>query len=332
MWSILRERLLWKGILGLVVLGLAGYVVLNHWLMPSYTRHGVSVAVPDTKNLPYEKAARVLEQHGLQAERGVRQYDPSLPREVVLEQNPEAHQQVKPGRRVYLNVNSGDTPRLRMPNLVHLSRRQAINQIEAHQLQVGPIRIDSIPSPYKNTVTRQRPAPGDTVRQGSSVRLWISPGQGEEIVEVPDVRGIPLAQADSLLLLAHRLRTVLVNDTTGMGEQNAPVRVSRQRPQPGTSVRAGTEIRLTVNTSRPLAQTDSVRAVLDSILAVQDSVRRARADSAVLDSLGRDSLRGAPGPGFGPGSSGPSADTTAEGGQDSLPPASPQDDEIPREF
>lgn len=331
MWSLLRDRLLWKGLLALVVLGLSGYVAIDYWLMPSYTRHGVAVSVPDTRNLPYEQAVRVLRRHDLQAERGAGPYDPSLPREIVLEQNPAAHQTVKPGRRVYLTVNSGQTPRLRMPNLENLSRRQAINQIEAHQLQVGSVRIDSLPSPYKNTVTRQRPAAGDTIRHGAEVDLWISPGQGEQFVDVPDVRGIPFPQADSLLLLRHRLRTVLVSDTSGLPE-DAPLRIARQRPQAGASVREGSEIRVTVDPGAPPADLDSVRAVLDSVVAVRDSLarreglRRARFDS--LGAGGLDTTGALPGgggdsarvsPGGGPSSGAPDRDEQEQGGGDEIP-------------
>lgn len=330
MWALLRDRLLWKGLLGLVVLGLSGYGAVNYWLMPAYTRHGVSVAVPDAKNLPYDQAVRVLERRGLQPERGSGPYDPSLPRDVVVEQTPIAHQRVKPGRRIYLTVNSGETPRLRMPNLVNLSRRQAVNQIEARQLRVGEIRVDPIPSPYENTVTRQQPAAGDTIQHGTAVDLWISPGQGESFVEVPDVRGIPLPQADSLLLLDHHLRTVLVNDTSGLGGEEE-LRVTEQRPRPGTSVREGTEIRVTVGPGAPRVDLDSVRTVLDSIAAARDRIRATRADTGAVDSLSVDSLRSdsvGTGP---PGSLQRGGDTTdTSGAREPGPP--PAEEEIPRQF
>lgn len=333
MWSLLRDRLLWKGLLGLVVLGLIGYGTINYWLMPSYTRHGVSIAVPDAKNLPYDQAVRVLERRGLQPERGSGPYDPSLPRDVVVEQTPNAHQQVKPGRRIYLTVNSGETPRLRMPNLENLSRRQAVNQIEAHQLRVGQVRVDPIPSPYENTVTRQRPAPGDTIQHGTEVNLWISPGQGESFVDVPDVRGIPFPQADSLLLLRHHLRSVLVNDTSGLGGEEG-LRVTEQRPRPGTSVREGTEIRVTVGPGAPRADLDSVRTVLDSIAAARDSIGASRANTAAGDSIsvGYDSLRtdsvGTRPPGSIQGGGRDAADTS--GAREAGPP--PAEEEIPRQF
>lgn len=247
MWSLLRQRILWKGIIGIAVVGLIGYVTFNYWIMPNYTRHGVTIAVPDTENLSYEQAEQVLQQQDLQAEKVVQRYNPQLPRDVVVDQQPAANREVKPGRRVYLTVNSGETPYYEVPDLIHLSRRQAINQIEAHQLEVGQIRVDSIPSPYKNTVTRQKPASEDSVQQGTEIDLWVSPGQGDQFLEVPRLTGLYLWEADSLLR-NHNLRILLMTDTTGVEEKDS-LRITGQYPASGQSVREGSEVRVTADTT-----------------------------------------------------------------------------------
>ena len=248
MWSLLRQRILWKGIAGIALLGLIGYLVFNYWIMPNYTRHGVTVAVPDTKNLSFQQAQQVLRQENLHAEKVVQRYNPQLPRDVVVDQQPTANRKVKPGRRVYLTVNSGEAPYYKVPDLAHLSRRQAINQIEAHQLKVGEIRVDSIPSPYKNTVTRQRPSPGDSVQQGTAINLWVSPGQSNQFLEVPELTGLYLWEADSLLR-RNNLRILVMTDTSGV-EHKDSLKVSGQYPPSGQNVREGSEIRVTADTTR----------------------------------------------------------------------------------
>jgi len=98
---------------------------------------------------------------------------------------------------------------------------------------------DPIPSPYENTVTKQRPEAGERVDQGSAVTLWYSTGLGSEFVEVPDVVGLP-ARLAAEALLELRLRSVVVD----AAEQDSLV-VRQSRP-PGTRVREGFEIRLFV--------------------------------------------------------------------------------------
>lgn len=227
--------------------GLVFYLLFNYWIMPAYTRHGVTVTVPDTKTLTFDKAANTLRQKGLQAERVVQRYNPEYPRDVIVDQQPAARRSVKPGRRVYLTVNSGEAPYYKVPDLVHLSRRQAINQIQAHQLQVGEVKVDSIPSPYKNTVTRQKPAPGDSVQQGSKINLWVSPGQSNQFLDVPELAGLYLWEADSLLRRNH-LRLLVMSDTTGIENKDSLI-VTGQHPTSGTTVREGSEIRVTADST-----------------------------------------------------------------------------------
>ncbi len=248
MWSLLRQRILWKGIAGIALFGLIGYLTVNYWIMPNYTRHGVTVGVPDTKNLSFKQAKQVLQQENLQAERVVQRYNPQLPRNVVVDQQPAPNRNVKPGRRVYLTVNSGEAPYYKVPDLIHLSRRQAINQIEANQLEVGEIQVDSIPSPYKNTVTRQKPSPEDSVRQGTEINLWVSPGQSNQFLEVPDLAGLYLWEADSLLRRKN-LRMLVMTDTSHVQLKDS-LTVTGQYPPSGQNVREGSEIRVTADTTR----------------------------------------------------------------------------------
>ena len=59
---------LWVGLLGLA--GISGilYLLFNSFLMPAFTRHDVSVQVPDVMSLPMEEAADSLLAAGLRAE------------------------------------------------------------------------------------------------------------------------------------------------------------------------------------------------------------------------------------------------------------------------
>lgn len=263
-WAYLRSLLtnvyFLSGLAVLILLGLGLYFVVNTLIMPSYTRHDVAVTVPDVRDRPFEEAQQTLAHYNLQAERDVQRFNPNLPRDVVVDQNPPAASQVKPGRRVYLTVNSGRTPMVILPNVLDLSLREASYRLQALGLTVQDVRPDSIPSPHRNTVTRQDPVPGDSLAKGSSVTLWYSTGLGDRYVEVPDVVGLQVDDARRQLL-QQQLRSVVVDapnrssgdaeeeqgpDALDQAEPDSNVVVVRQSQDPGTRVREGFEIRLFV--------------------------------------------------------------------------------------
>ena len=242
-WQYLRALSVnvyfWGGIGVLAAVGLLVYLVFNAWIMPSYTRYEVSVLVPDVSEYTYEQAAQMLLSNNLNVEREVQRFNPDLPRDVVVDQNPNAGASVKPGRRVYLTVNSGTTPTVRVPRVDGFSLREAQNRMISAGLKVGETRPDSIPSPHRNTVTRQRPGAGTSLPLGSNVTLWYSTGLGEQYVLVPDVSGMRVDEARRVLL-GQRLRSVVI------GGRGAEEIVNKQSPEAGTQVREGHEVRLYV--------------------------------------------------------------------------------------
>jgi len=251
--SLLTNKYFWQG-LGLLFVGaLAVYLLVDKVAMPNYTRHGTSITVPEVMDRSFEEASQILQRRNLQAERQqAQQYNPNVPRGEVLDQQPPANALVKPGRRVYLTVNAGETPVVQMPDLEGTSIREAKNRLMALGLQPGRVQPDAVPAPYPNTITEQSPAPGDSVEQGASVDLWYSRGLGDEETAVPDVRGmrIPIAQQT---LLDNSLRSVVVD--TSRNADLSEERVRSQSRSPGTSVREGTEIRLFVRTDTTAADT-----------------------------------------------------------------------------
>lgn len=240
--SLFTNGYFWMGLGALFAVLLVLYVLVNALIMPTYTRHDATVRVPAVTEQPYEEAQRVLTNLGLEVEQIAQRFNPEIPRDVVVEQSPVQDALVKPGRRVYLTVNTGEIPKVKMPRVEELSVREAEAQIKALGLVVNDTRPDSIPSPYANTVTRQNPAPGEWIQKGESVTLWYSTGLGDRYVRIPDVTGQTTDEAKQTLL-NRKLRSVLLgkeNEYTGLGEAT----IVRQSPDPGTSVREGFEVRL----------------------------------------------------------------------------------------
>lgn len=247
----------WGGMLVLFGIGLGVYLLVDAVIMPSYTRHNVSTTVPNVEDVPFARAKQRLQQQNLKVQRQIGRYNPNVDTGIVVDQTPIPTAQVKPGRRVYLTVNAGEVPIVQIPDLRGMSVREAKNRVSSVDLTVGSVQKDDIPSPYANTITKQEPAPGDSLEEGSAIDLWYSTGLGDTEVAVPNVVGLSVAEAQRFLL-QNELRSVLVDTTTAAEEDaSAPsldpaardslenhLYIRRQASAPGDSVRAGTEVRL----------------------------------------------------------------------------------------
>ncbi len=224
------------------------YVLVNSFVMPLYTRHGEAVVISSVVGAEYDDAARSLEHQGFKVEKIMRRFNDASTQGQVMDQSPAPGSEVKPGRRVYLTVNEGSRPRRRLPSFLGASVRDARSRIEALGLRVGEVIADSIPSPYRNTVTQQSPAPGDSVLDASTVTLWYSTGPSDTYEVVPDVVGLSVREARQVLM-ENKLRALAVGVE---GPEAETMTVLRQSRESGTRVRGGYEIRLFVTEEEPL--------------------------------------------------------------------------------
>ncbi len=237
--SLLGNGYFWGGLGVLLGVLLVLYLLFNHLIMPTYTRYEVSVRVPDVRNQSLEDARQILAQRGLGVGKPEQRFDRDRPPNVILDQNPPPEAAVKPGRLIYVTINSGEIPMVKIPRVEGMSLREARNRLLAQGLTIEAERADSIPSPYSNTVTRQHPSAGKTVPEETGITLWYSRGLGDRYVALPDVTGMTVSQARQALLLK-RLRAVVLDRAEGVDD---PV-VVRQSREPGTRVREGFELRL----------------------------------------------------------------------------------------
>jgi beta-lactam-binding protein with PASTA domain len=228
---------LWLGLLGLGLIAYLGLTLFDHVLMPTYTRQGESVEVPQVEAMPVEDALAALEARGLRAERVESRFVGTRPPNEVLEQEPSAGSHVKRGRLVYITVNSSERPERPVPGVVGLGVEDAQAQLRSIGFNVVT-QADDVPSPYRNTVTRQQPDRGSELALGETVTLYYSTGPADFYVEAPDVTGLTVGEAQAQLR-GESLGSIVVG-----GDGDLEATVLRQSPDPGTRVRGGHEVRL----------------------------------------------------------------------------------------
>ena len=168
-----------------------------HWL----TKHGEEVKIPDLNGKDMNAAITLL--HSLHFEVNVDStYEPAFKPLVVLKQVPDTGSIVKEGRTVFLTVNMLTPPRIPMPNLVNLSLRSAEMLLRNNKLLLG----DTIYKPdiAAGAILEQRYKgqtinPGELILQGSKISLVIGNGLGNLEWDVPDVTGLAVDDAMTIL-------------------------------------------------------------------------------------------------------------------------------------
>ena len=189
-----------KFYISLVSLGILGSILLvliDVVIMPAYTNYDEGVTVPDVSQVSLEEAQQRLTSYGLRYKVAERRSNAAYPADYVIDQTPAAAEIVKPNRKVYLTVNTVANPTVKVPKVVDLSKRNATIQLQNYGLRVGTVSFES--SRFKSSVLRQSVPPGREVPKGTKVDLTVSDGLGEKMVEIPNIKGLRLAEAQQKL-------------------------------------------------------------------------------------------------------------------------------------
>ncbi len=189
-----------KNVLVVLLLLVVGYVVMDRFVLPSYTRQGESVMVPDVQKMKYEEALRTLRSSGLAGKKSynvryLRDIDPDM----VIVQRPVAGSEVKPGRTISLVVNKQDKPTFVLPDFYGRRLDEVRQILERVDISLKDIQEQVVKDPAEDgKVLSQSIAPKTVLSYGSSLSVTV--GEAEEVqtvtqIRVPDVLGMSLNQA-----------------------------------------------------------------------------------------------------------------------------------------
>jgi eukaryotic-like serine/threonine-protein kinase len=174
----------------------AGTRVPNHGTVTLHLSLGpVKVLVPDVTGEPVAQAISTLKAHGLKVAAPVQAPSDTVPAGEVLSTSPAAGTLAPKDRPVTVTVSAGPP----LPNFV--GAQIAAAQIQAAQ---GGYQLNQVGDTKSNqpqgTITGQSPAAGSPITAGEVVTVNVS--QGPPLVEVPDVQGMKVDQATSVLQAA----------------------------------------------------------------------------------------------------------------------------------
>lgn len=165
----------------------------------------------------------------------------------VIKQTPPPGTTVSSGSAV--NLWLAERPKVDLvtvPDVRRQSQPQASVILARASLRVG--NVDRITSSQSlATVVRQNPGPGDQVRRGSPVNLWLAETPKADLVKVPDVRRQYQGPASSTLTSVN-LRMGQVARVTS---NQTPETVVDQDPKPDRWVKPGTPVDLWLAAAPP---------------------------------------------------------------------------------
>lgn len=193
-FSFKKNFFFWGNLLAMALVAVALVWGVFKWL-DIYTRHDVSVTVPEVKGMLLPEARQLLEKHSLKPIISDSTYSPSQPGGMVLDMNPTQGAVVKEGRAVYLTVNTNRPPMRIIPNLIdNSSLRQAEAKLLAMGFKLG--ENDSIEGEkdwiygikYKGAHLQN----GDEVPIGATLVLEVGSGEyamgfGEDSLQTRDI-------------------------------------------------------------------------------------------------------------------------------------------------
>lgn len=224
----------------------AGIFMFNKVLMPALVKQGAVIIVPDLRNSSEKEARDALGKLGLAMRVERSDYDTQVPVGFVVSQQPEANENLKPGRSVGVVLSLGTRVRM-VPDLRGMSARQARNLLQTNGLDVGRVaRVQHIGDAREHVVATSPPV-GDEVHEGEKVDIVISVPGGANVFLMPD-----LTQQDLFFVrqklekMGFRVASVRYEDRDGV----YPNTVVDQTPEPGEQIREGESIELVASSSK----------------------------------------------------------------------------------
>ena len=192
----LKKVILWS-VIGFLSFSLF-VLMFDRVIMPWYVRSDATETVPNVVGLKLEEADSYLQQIGFNPHKADERFDQRYPKGTVILQNPPPDAVVKPGRRVYLIVSSGEQL-VEMPSVRGDPLRTARFKLEREGLAMGNVSYEVSPLYPENTIIEQGVSPGDEVARGTAVNVIVSRGSDANQVMVPELVGKTLAEAQRLL-------------------------------------------------------------------------------------------------------------------------------------
>lgn len=198
----LTSKLFLINLIAALVIAVALLFFVLNWI-DEYTLHQKEIILPNVTHQSVEDAQAILQSLKLNAEIWDSSYSSKLEAGIVLAQIPKAGAEVKQDRTIYLTINATEPPKVKMPDLIDKSIKQALIELENRGLKVG--NLSYVPDIAFNAVIKQKIngediKAGDLIMQGAKIDLVLGEGIGNTSTQVPFLISLNLETAKEKLM------------------------------------------------------------------------------------------------------------------------------------
>jgi len=163
-----------------------------------FTHHGESLTVPDFKGYSVSEVEKICKEKNLRYIIIDSMYVPDAVYFTVVDQNPKPNSKVKRKRKIYITLSSDTPPKVKMPDLIDVTLRQAISILQSTGLKVGD--LEYVPDIAQNVVLKVKKdgrevRPGTFISKGSKIDLVLGDGLSSEKVSVINLVGLTYDEA-----------------------------------------------------------------------------------------------------------------------------------------
>lgn len=281
----LRERrLLWNLLLIAAVMLLLA--IAAHLVMQAGTRHGARRSVPDLSGIRLDEAQQLARKHGLKLHINDSLFVPAYEGGIVLDQLPKGGVEVKPGRTIYITINSFREKMVPVPYVAGRSLRQAKNMLEIAGLEIAELiyRPDIATNYVLAEYSQGRQVTAASkfeAEMGSGVTLHVGAEPAHGTTIVPLLVGYPLKEAKGRLWESG-LNIGRIDFDEGINLLNRKeARVYVQSPSAERGARFGSrvDLRLTLDTKKLSSHTATAEKQAREAAEERLRIEQERADS-----------------------------------------------------
>lgn len=295
--SLIERLKSYKLIYHLVVIALLmlALAVGAHLVMQVGTRHGARRTVPDFSGIRLSEAEQLAAKHDLELHINDSLFVPAYEGGIVLDQLPEGGVEVKPGRTVYITINSFRQKMVPVPFVAGRSLRQAKNMLEIAGLEIEELvyRPDMATNyVLEQYYDRQQILAESRVEaeMGSGITLYVGVDAKENVTFVPQIVGLSLHDAKGRLWESglNVGKVIYEEGINLLNQKEARVYAQSNPAEQALGLGTAVDLMLTLDLDR----VKQVRAEAEK-LAREAAEERLRLEKEQADSLARVALEGA---------------------------------------
>ena len=220
----------------IVVVLLAGAMIFLNVV----TMHNQELVVPDLTNMSVAEADSIATSEGMRVEVVDSVFVKRMRKGAVYRQNPTAGSMVKKGRRIALTINAMNAKKVTMPNVVGVSMRQAMAELQSRGLVLGKlIYIEDLAT---DNVLRQLMRgkviePGTQIESETVIDIELGLNETDCRTYVPDVIGLRNVSAvDAVHSSSLNVNRIRFDSTVKNYDDSLAAVVYKQSPEPSDSL------------------------------------------------------------------------------------------------